>query len=92
MLVVKDTSCLADYGFKQSDLQAGYNIWQYDCGCDISIIVNHVDPQTAIASNDNVLHIYNDTGNDNLVPLPEVIMEMIQSGDIYVKTRSKERY
>ena len=87
MLVVKDLACLADYGFTQSDLQAEYNIWQYDCGCDISLIVNHVDPQTRIASNDNVLHIYNGVGNDNLTPIPDIVYEMIRSGDVFVKAK-----
>ena len=92
MLAVKDTSCLADYGFKQLDLQAEYDIWQYACGCGIYILVNHLD-KNLNPVHDNVICIYNDTGNDNLVPLPEVIMEMIQSGDVYyAKTRSKERY
>ena len=88
MLAVKDTSCLADYGFTQSDLQSEYNIWQYDCGCDISLIVNHVDPQTSIASIDHVLHIYTVVGDDNLTPVPDIVYEMIRSGDVFVKARS----
>ena len=88
MLAVKDTSGLDDYGFTQSDLQSEYNIWQYDCGWDISLRVNHVDPQTGIASNDNILHIYNGVGNDNLTPLPDIVYEMIRSGDVFVKARS----
>ena len=88
MLAVKDTACLADYGFTQSYLQSDYNIWEFDCGCGISLIVNNLDPRTATASNDNVLHIYNGVGNDNLTPLPDIVYEMIRSGDVFVKARS----